>query len=364
MKPLLEKLFTPVVQSSKIAEVLITVPRVVAGILLAFVFGASKFGMLWTPKASNLSLFEVSHWFIEDVSNFGGVFAKFPEIFAWMAAATESIGGLFLILGFKTRLTSLFLAITMLVAIFFQKWNQDLWGLLPAMGFLWIAIYHLVLGSGRYGIDYLIANKLKRNNLLITPLKEIKAIQASKTRTLSILFLFFLMSCKSQNYNVILSVDTNTIEHVKQVSVLGSISPLSWEEGLKMTDEDGDGVYKISIPIETSKRVLKIKFKINNEEELQGSDSRVLSLKPPVVERKFVFNEYKYYTKEEIEKFTFTENEIKEDMAILSGVLQYIHPAVYKFKDSISLNKDFKVLEEKLIKTPSLPQFMEKFQNW
>ena len=45
----------------------------------------------------------------------------------------------------------------MLVAIFMQKWGQGTWGMLPAMGFVWVSTYHLYLGSGRFGLDYLIS---------------------------------------------------------------------------------------------------------------------------------------------------------------------------------------------------------------
>jgi putative oxidoreductase len=46
---------------------------------------------------------------------------------------------------------------TMLVAIFLQQWSQGMWMMLPAMGFLWVSIFNLVTGSGRFGIDYLIS---------------------------------------------------------------------------------------------------------------------------------------------------------------------------------------------------------------
>jgi putative oxidoreductase len=45
----------------------------------------------------------------------------------------------------------------MLVAIFFQKWGGEVWEMLPAMGFLWISLYAVVMGSGRFGLDHLIA---------------------------------------------------------------------------------------------------------------------------------------------------------------------------------------------------------------
>ena len=45
---------------------------------------------------------------------------------------------------------------TMLVAMFMQQMNQGLWNMLLAMSFLWAALPALILGSGRFGLDYLL----------------------------------------------------------------------------------------------------------------------------------------------------------------------------------------------------------------
>ena len=84
------------------------------------------------------------------------------RFFAWMGAFSEAVGGLFLAFGLKTRVAAFLIACTMLVAIFLQKWGQGTWGMLPAMSFLWIAMYHLYLGSGRFGLDYLISEKIRK----------------------------------------------------------------------------------------------------------------------------------------------------------------------------------------------------------
>ena len=71
------------------------------------------------------------------------------------------VGGLFLLLGLQTRIASFLIMCTMLVAIFLQKFDQGVWSMLPAMGFLWVAMYNLYFGSGRFGLDYLINKTLK-----------------------------------------------------------------------------------------------------------------------------------------------------------------------------------------------------------
>lgn len=130
--------------------------RIIAGLLLTLDFGSSKFGLPWSNGSEELGLFQVASWFPADVANFGFPFDLAPHFFAWMGAASEAIGGFLLVLGLFTRFSSFLVACTMLVAIFFQKWGGGTWGMLPAMGFLWVAIQGMVLGSGRFGLDHLL----------------------------------------------------------------------------------------------------------------------------------------------------------------------------------------------------------------
>lgn len=154
-------LITPILQKYWFADLVFGAIRFLCGIILALDFGAAKFGMPWSDNGEYLRLFEVSAWFPLDVAEYGGIFQTFPVFFAWMGAFSEAVGGLFLALGLKTRVTSFLIMCTMLVAIFFQKWGQGTWNMLPAMGFLWVAIYNLYNGSGRFGIDYLISKQFK-----------------------------------------------------------------------------------------------------------------------------------------------------------------------------------------------------------
>ena len=162
LKSFFKILITPVRQKYWFADAILAIPRVFCGFWLTSMFGADKFGMPWTADTQNLNLFEVSAWFPQDVAEYGGIFAMEPIFFAWMGAFSEAVGGLFLMLGLKTRVASFLIMCTMLVAIFMQKWSGGLWGMLPAMGFLWVAIYNLILGSGRFGLDYLISKQLKQ----------------------------------------------------------------------------------------------------------------------------------------------------------------------------------------------------------
>ena len=162
MKNVVQLLLQPVLQKHWIADLFFGLIRFFCGMLLAIDFGASKFGMPWSPKDKNLGFFEIVDWFPQDVAEYGGLFATFPVFFAWMGAFSEAVGGLFLALGLKTRVASFLIMCTMLVAIIFQKGGQGIWGMLPAMGFLWVSIYNLYLGSGRFGVDYLLMLRINQ----------------------------------------------------------------------------------------------------------------------------------------------------------------------------------------------------------
>jgi putative oxidoreductase len=153
-------LITPMIQKHWAIDLVFAIPRLLCGFMLTAFFGADKFGMPWTADTQNLNLFEVAAWFPEDVANYGGLFAIAPVFFAWMGAFSEAVGGLLLVFGLKTRLASFLILCTMLVAIVMQQADKGLWAMLPAFGFLWVALYSLMLGSGRFGLDYIISKKL------------------------------------------------------------------------------------------------------------------------------------------------------------------------------------------------------------
>lgn len=159
MKNILNKIIQPTVLPYWWQDLFLTIPRLICGYLLTVDFGAAKFGLPWSPADNNLGFFEVAFWFPNDVADYGGIFAFAPAFLAWMGAFSEAIGGLLLLLGLQTRVASFLIVCTMLVAIFMQQWQEGMWMMLPAMGFLWVAMTHLVLGSGRFGVDYLLTKK-------------------------------------------------------------------------------------------------------------------------------------------------------------------------------------------------------------
>lgn len=162
MNKFLVQLIKPVVLPNWWQDLMLTIPRIVCGYYLAADFGAAKFGLPWSPSDKNLGFFEVAFWFPQDVAEYGGIFALCPIFFAWMGAFSEAVGGIFWVLGLQTRVFSFLILCTMLVAVFMQQIHQGTWNMLPAMGFGWVSMMGLALGSGRFGLDYIISKKLSQ----------------------------------------------------------------------------------------------------------------------------------------------------------------------------------------------------------
>jgi C-terminal processing protease CtpA/Prc len=169
-----------------------------------------------------------------------------------------------------------------------------------------------------------------------------------KTLILQVLLLMLTLSCNSQERTVTLKLDTRSLSTIKKVSVRGDVKPLSQTKDYILTDQDRDGIFEATIKFKTSKRNVNFKFLVDGEIELKASDARRIWFKDQPVTEEYVFNEFNHYNKEEISKLVYTDEQIDEDIAILKEIVQYVHPNIYKYRDSIELQDDFKILEAEM----------------
>jgi putative oxidoreductase len=101
---------------------------------------------------------------------FGGLGLPLPKLNAALAGSTECIGGLLLLIGLASRLISVPLAFTMVVAYFTADREailsifSDPDKFLTADPFLFLltALIVLAFGPGVFSLDWLIARKLRR----------------------------------------------------------------------------------------------------------------------------------------------------------------------------------------------------------
>jgi putative oxidoreductase len=143
MKPLINLL---ILWPERIANYFLWAGALVARLITGYVFMLSGWG-----KLNNLDA--ITEAFI-------GWGIPFPHILTPLVSGIECFGGLFLMLGFITRISGGALAVVMVVAIASAKW-EDVDSLQTLLGFeeatyfavfTWLAI----CGAGKASLDYLI----------------------------------------------------------------------------------------------------------------------------------------------------------------------------------------------------------------
>jgi putative oxidoreductase len=110
--------------------------RIFTGIALAFAHGYSK-----VPPGEGL------------INRAGEMGFPMPVFFAWAAGLSEFLGGIFLALGFLTRISSFFIAITMLVALVGVHGSDPFNRQELAFMYLFVAIAFMLKGAGDWSVD-------------------------------------------------------------------------------------------------------------------------------------------------------------------------------------------------------------------
>ena len=100
--------------------------------------------------AHGLGKIPPSEKFIAGTANMG---FPFPVLFSWAAGFAESIGGLFLAIGFLTRISSFFIACVMITALLGRHFNDPFNEQEKAFLFLFIALAFMLKGASDWSID-------------------------------------------------------------------------------------------------------------------------------------------------------------------------------------------------------------------
>ena len=87
------------------------------------------------------------------VNRAGEIGFPVPVVFAWAAAFSEFVGGAFLALGFLTRVSSFFIACTMLTALIGVHRADPFGTQEKAFLYLFIALAFMFKGAGDWSID-------------------------------------------------------------------------------------------------------------------------------------------------------------------------------------------------------------------
>lgn len=156
VKSKLKGLIKPYKLDGLLSNLLMMLPRTISGCFLFFVYAPQNIGTPWSPDHLNIQLFNINPEFVEDVANFGPPFDMMPLVFSWSAVITMAVGGILLIVGLNTRITSFFLLLTMFITILFREWDNS-WQILPTFIFFCLGLFFLGFGAGKFSLDYYIS---------------------------------------------------------------------------------------------------------------------------------------------------------------------------------------------------------------
>ncbi len=138
MQSLKKLAFSGSTDSGTSTELGLLVLRVFTGLAMALAHGLGK-----VPPPNR---------FVDGVEDLG---FPAPLAFAWAAAISELVGGLFLAAGFLTRFSAFFIFVTMLVAAFGRHAGEGFAAQEMALLYAAATLPFLLAGSGRVGVDSL-----------------------------------------------------------------------------------------------------------------------------------------------------------------------------------------------------------------
>lgn len=99
--------------------------------------------------------------FTEGVARMG---FPMPDLFAWAAALSEFVGGILIALGLGTRIAAFFVFSTMSVAAFIRHAPDPFDVKERAFLYGTIAMATVLIGPGRFSLDYLICRYFKKRS--------------------------------------------------------------------------------------------------------------------------------------------------------------------------------------------------------
>jgi putative oxidoreductase len=125
-----------------------------AGVLLLRLY----FGLV-LALAHGVTKLPPSERFVSGVADMG---FPAPLVFAWAAAVAEFGGGSLIAIGFMTRPAAALVVISMFVATFIKQSGDAFLERELAAAYLVVALVVMFAGSGRFGVDRIIATRKSR----------------------------------------------------------------------------------------------------------------------------------------------------------------------------------------------------------
>lgn len=97
-----------------------------------------------------------------------------------------------------------------------------------------------------------------------------------KQNNLILSLVFILSGCVQKTYTktVVFTLTVPAAYHGKNIGIRGDDAPLSWTKNLEMKAANNDSTFTVPVTFITGYTYTSVKFVVNDEFELAGSDNR------------------------------------------------------------------------------------------
>ena len=177
----------------------------------------------------------------------------------------------------------------------------------------------------------------------------------SKTKEMKILiWIFFLLlstlSCFCQK-KVGFEVTGLPNHNDRYVGIRGDVAPLSWEKTIFL-NKDGE-IYSTEIEFASDTEKVEYKFVLDNGQKVQWEkiQNRNEILMPKDTVYHSIWNQEKFIDPNILPKLSVKQ--LMEDYEVIRNAVVKIHPGLFRYNDSLSIEKNLKILKKSFQKSLS-----------
>lgn len=163
-----------------------------------------------------------------------------------------------------------------------------------------------------------------------------------KTKLHTLLFAFSSIVCFAQK-EVTFEVSDIPAEGSQYIGIRGDTAPLSWEKTIFLTKKDT--TYAKVLKFDTGIERVEYKFVIDNDKDIQweGIQNRGEIIRRGNQLFKSKWNQEKFIDPSTLPKLPVKD--LMEDFEVIRNTILKVHPGLYRYNDTVTVNKNLAVLK-------------------
>ena len=163
-----------------------------------------------------------------------------------------------------------------------------------------------------------------------------------KTKLHTLLFAFLSIVCFAQK-EVTFEVSDIPAEGSQYIGIRGNTTPLSWEKTIFLNKKDTN--YAKVLKFDTGIESIEYKFVLDNGKDVQweGIQNRNESIRTGNHFFKSKWNQEKFIDPSTLPKLPVKD--LMEDFEVIRNTILKVHPGLYRYNDTVTVNKNLAVLK-------------------